>query len=84
MNKTYKVVFGSGLAWVNVFFVQVESWQGECHAIDKLIDRFEDTEDTGYFCNPDEHNEDEYIIGGNHGLALYHGGLLSIELEGTA
>jgi len=79
MAKTFKISFGSGFAWKVVRFVQVEDWEHEQNAIDKMIDKFEDTEDMGFFVNPDEYPEDEYIIGGNHCLALYHGGNLHIE-----
>lgn len=52
--------------------------------IDALIDQMESEGNTGYLYTLDEveeegWNEDEYVIGGNHGLALYHGGNLHIE-----
>lgn len=54
--------------------VVVDSFESEQDAVDKLIDKLEAEGSTGCFVNPDEYNEDEYVIGGNHGLALYTGG----------
>lgn len=47
--------------------------------LDACIDKLESEGKTGCFVNPDEYNEDEYVIGGNHGLALYTGGNFSID-----
>ena len=60
--------------------VTVDSFETEQDAVDKLIDQLEADGCDGCFVNPDEYNEDEYVIGGNHGLALYHGGNFYIEL----
>lgn len=53
--------------------------------VDILIDRLEEKEE-GFFLNwsdtieeGGEHYEDEYVIGGNHGRLLYHGGNFRIE-----
>jgi hypothetical protein len=46
--------------------------------VDKLIDNLEEEGYTGCFCNPDDYNEDEYVIGGNHSLALLHHGNFQI------
>ena len=62
-----------------------EDFQHEQDALDKLVDSLEDTEQTGYFIPYEDlydYGEDEYCIAGNHSLYLYHGGLLSVELEG--
>lgn len=63
--------------------ITVDSFESEQDAVDKLIDKLEAEGSTGCFVNPDEYNEDEYVIGGNHGLALYHGGNFMIEEAGS-
>lgn len=54
--------------------------------IDTLIDRLESEGKTGCFIDwtetvdeGGEHYEDEYVVDGNHGLLLYHGGNFMIE-----
>lgn len=63
--------------------VTVDNFESEQDAVDKLIDKLESEGSTGCFVDPDEYNEDEYVIGGNHGLALYHGGNFHIEETGS-
>lgn len=63
--------------------ITVDSFESEQDAVDKLIDKLEAEGNTGCFVDPDDYNEDEYVIGGNHGLALYHGGNFMIEETGS-
>ena len=85
--KTYKINFSNGTAWLTTRIIRVEDWEAEQDAIDKMIDELEEEGYDGYFIDIDEIvanggdiEEDEYIIGGNHGRLLYHGGYLTIEL----
>lgn len=79
--RTYEIGFGNGTAWMNVEKVTIEDYECEQNAIDKIIDKLEEEGSEGCFLKPEEiaenggeHYEDEYIIGGNHGRILYHGG----------
>lgn len=65
--------------------VEVEDYETEQDAVDKMIDTLEENGDEGYFLNESEitenggeHYNDEYVIGGNHGRILYHGGNFNI------
>lgn len=73
----------------SIFYV---SCNNEMDGIDFIIDYLEDKGLEGWFINVDIDNEDyiidmeenkyysdEYIIGGNHGKYLYHGGNFRIE-----
>lgn len=80
--KTYRIAFGSGLAWPVVCFETVEEWQSEGDAIDKMIDGLELCHGTNIFLTPEELselNDAEYFSGGNHGLSLRHYGIFNIE-----
>ncbi len=84
--KTYKISFGNGTAWLETEIVKVEDYEHEQDAIDKMIDKLESEGKEGLFLtendlieNGGDHYDDEYIIGGNHGRILYHGGELRIE-----
>ena len=82
--KTFKITFGNGSAWAEVHHVQVEDFEHEQDAVDKLIDKFERTDCTGFLLTQDdmdsgEYYSDEYVVGGNHGLGLHHYGLFRIE-----
>ncbi|HHX66886.1 MAG TPA: hypothetical protein GX708_02375 [Gallicola sp.] len=85
--KNFKITFGNGTVWVNEEVVTVENFENEQTAIDKMIDKLEEEGEEGCFLTWEQiseeggdYNEDEYIIGGNHGRILYHGGILNIEL----
>ena len=83
-NKRFKITFGNGTMYVVIRFVDVEPFECEQDALDKLIDSFERNGDEGYFITQKEIDEneiaeDQYIIGGNHGRYLYHHDLLLIE-----
>ena len=84
--KKYKINFGNGTAWLNTEIVEVEDYECEQDAVDKMIDKLESEGKEGLFLQPDEiqenggeHYDDEYVIGGNHGRILYHGGNFNIE-----
>lgn len=84
--KKYKITFGTGTAWTETRIIEVENFECEQDAIDKLIDELENEGSEGYFIpnyelseNGGEYFEDEYITGGNQGRNLYHGGNLIIE-----
>jgi hypothetical protein len=84
--REYKIAFGSGTHQPYVEKIRVEDYENEQDAIDKLIDKMEEEGNKGMFLtqeqlaeNGGEFHEDEYIIGGNHGRILYHGGILSVE-----
>ena len=76
----YEIQFGSGLAWLYTELVEAEHEQ---EAVGNLIDKLEAEGSTGIVVALDEIDkmdlyDDEYIIGGNHGLALLHYGQLLI------
>ena len=80
----YKVTFGSGLAWPIVRIVETEEWQSAQDALDILIDQLESEGCEGCFLSRNDldsgqYYEDEYVVGGNHGRALLHHGILLIE-----
>lgn len=82
--KNYKISIGTGLAWLHEETIEVEDYDCEQDALDKMIDGIEDRGETGLFKTMDEIeaeeiNDDEYIIGGNHGLCLMHYGSFAIE-----
>mgnify|MGYP000886263739 FL=1 len=84
--KKYKINFGNGTAWLNTEIVEVEDYECEQDAVDKMIDKLENEGSEGCFLDPSEITEnggtypdDEYIIGGNHDRILYHGGNFLIE-----
>ena len=84
--KKYEVIFGGGYGTREV--VEVEEETTDYGAIlDILIDRLEEEGKEGYFISWEEtseeggqYNDDEYVIGGNHGRILYHGGMFQINL----
>ena len=72
MTKTYAIYYGYHRS-----LIAVEDFECEQNALDKLIDILEKNNDIGCFIpfdELDEHHEDEYVIGGNHCLALRHDG----------
>jgi len=80
--RVVKITYGSGLPWVHTNLIELEDWECEQDAIDKLIDKLESENFTGMFINPDnidQFNADEYVTGGNHGLHLHHHGVFQIE-----
>ena len=84
--KDYKITFGSGTHRPYVEKVTIEDFETEQDTIDKLINKMEEEGNEGMFLahnqlaeNGGDFHEDEYVIGGNHGRILYHGGILSIE-----
>lgn len=84
--KTFKISFGNGTAWLEEETIEVEDYENEQDALDKMIDKLESEGKEGLFLQPDEiqenggeHYDDEYVIGGNHSRILYHGGNFSIK-----
>lgn len=84
--KSYNIYFGNGTIAPEEMIIQVEDSDNEQVAIDKLIDKLENdgceycfidwsqTQEEGGDCP-----ESEYVIGGNHGRLLYHGGMFLIK-----
>jgi len=80
--KSYKITIGTGLVWPHEEVIQVEDWECEQDALDRLVDKFESENQMGYFITNEEaaeYGEDEYTFTGNHGLNLLHCGDLYIE-----
>ena len=84
--KNYRITFGTGTAWTKNRIVEVEDWDSESEAMDKLIDILEEEGDESNFLKWEEtveeggnYYDDEYIIGGNHGRIFVHYGTLFIE-----
>ena len=78
----YLVIFGY---FSEVVEVEEETTNAQ-ELLDICIDRLEEQGNEGCFISwkdtieeGGEHYEDEYIIGGNHGRLLYHGGNFRIE-----
>lgn len=89
--KDYRITFGSGLHRPYVEKITVEDYEHEQDVVDDLIDKMELEGNEGMFLthgqlieNGGDFHEDEYIIGGNHGRILYHGGILSVEELGDS
>jgi len=83
--KSYKITIGTGLVWPHEEVIQVEDWECEQDALDRLVDKFESENQMGYFITNEEaaeYGEDEYTFTGNHGLNLLHYGELYIEEVG--
>jgi hypothetical protein len=85
--KQFKILFGNSTYLLTEKIIEVEDYENEQTAVDKMIDELENEGCEGCFLSYDElfenggdYHEDEYIIGGNHGRILYHGGELRIEL----
>lgn len=77
--KNYKIVYGY---YSNV--IEVEDFEYEQDALDKLIDKLESEGCIGLVMTQEQidiegYNEDEYITGGNHCLCLHHAGNFYIE-----
>lgn len=84
--KRYEVYFGNGTAFLVKREVEVEEWECEQDALDRVIDELEAEGSEGYFIPYEDTKEgggevyeDEYVTGGNSGRLLYHGGHLRIE-----
>jgi hypothetical protein len=74
--KTYKIATIHGEKTIIV-----EDFQCEQDALDKMVDQMEENGDEYAFLTDEDlvdYYEDEYIIAGNHGRILYHGGHLTI------
>lgn len=84
VDTVYQFIIENG-----VFYVACSD---EIEGLDLIIDHLEDKKLDGWFIEVDVDNEnyiidtdgnkyydDEYIIGGNHGRYLYHGGNFRIE-----
>lgn len=77
--KKYSITLGLGLN----FKIEVEEWENESDALDKLIDELENEGCEMFFISDediDNYCDDEYICGGNHGRNLLHNGYLHIEI----
>lgn len=81
----YKVLYGNGTAWYSEELVEMDYPTTDYGAIvDKAIDQIEEREGkSSALWDLDEienagYNEDEYVVGGNHGLALLHYGNFEI------
>ena len=85
--KKYNISFGNGTAWLETRIIEVEDFEHEQDALDKMIDKLENEGSEGYFItleetqeNGGDYYEDEYIIGGGSGRILLHYGNFNIEL----
>lgn len=80
----YEVMYGNGTAWMSTEIVEMDERTTDYGAVlDKAIDQIEEREGVGYALKhideaEEEYNEDEYVVGGNHGLALVHYGNFEI------
>lgn len=87
----YEVMYGNGTAWMSTEIVEMDERTTDYGAIlDKAIDQIEEREGLAdplhklsCLMTLDEVekeglNEDEYVVGGNHGLALVHYGNFTI------
>lgn len=80
----YEVMYGNGTAWMSTEIVEMDERTTDYGAVlDKAIDQIEEREGVGNtlrYINEaeEEYNEDEYVVGGNHGLALIHYGNFNI------
>ena len=78
--KSYRIIHD-----YHVSIVEVEDFQCEQDAVDSLINHLESEGCEGCFLSHEdvEHPDgiacDMYVIGGNHGRYLYHGGNFRIE-----
>lgn len=80
--KTYEITYGSGLAWINKETIEVEDFEYEQDAVDRLIDKLETEGNDGQLIPHNEidcYDEDQYVAGGNHGRCLVHYGYFQIE-----
>ena len=79
----YEIQFGSGMGLYP--YIDIIEADNEQEAVDNMIDRIEaDEYIVGIVITLDEidetgYHDDEYIIGGNHGLALLHYGQFLIK-----
>lgn len=82
----YKVLYGSGTAWLNEEIVEVDEPTTDYGAILNIaIDQIEARGEENAFITLNDtveyggkYYEDEYVIGGNHGRLLLHHGELNI------
>lgn len=79
--KFLKITWGTGTMYTRCTHMVIEDWENEQDAVDKLIDSLEQEHDSSVIKYTDdiELGEDEYLIGGNHGLVLMHYGTFDIE-----
>ena len=81
----YEIMYGNGTAWMSTEIVEMDERTTDYSAIlDKAIDQIEERDGSlSQLMTLDEVeeeglNEDEYVVGGNHGLALVHYGNFTI------
>lgn len=83
VNAVFEEEDQFAISWgTNPLNTSIETARNEQDAIDALIDRLEAKNDASVIDSAKAAKEyycDTYIIGGNHGLALIHDGLLNIE-----
>lgn len=76
----YKFIIGSGLYRPYIFYAY---GYNEQDALDKIIDQLEHDDNSNIYTFDEVENEglydDEYVVGGNHGVALRHYGEFRIE-----
>jgi hypothetical protein len=84
--KKYRITFRTGTYESATRIVEVEDFECEQDALDKMIDELEAEGSEGYFLKWEDtteegsdHYEDEYIVGGNHGRILHHYGIFNIK-----
>lgn len=80
--KNYKITIGTGTMYTESFEESVEDFQYEQDAVDQLIDKLEEQGDSSVISIDQAEKDlssDEYVIGGNHGLALTHYGTFYIK-----
>ena len=80
--KIFEITIGSGMWQPYVFNIETEDFECAQDAFDKLVDKLESDGDIGLFIPPEEiecYNEDQYSVGGNHGLYVLHDGIFYIK-----
>lgn len=83
----YVLRYGNGTAWLSQEIVEIEEETSDYGVVlDKAIDQMEERGETGQFIEYEDTvegggdiYEDEYVVGGNHGLILLHHGSFEIE-----
>ena len=79
--RRFKITIGSGIFEPFVFNIETEDFECAQDALDKLVDQLEAEGSEGLFIPPEEidcYNEDQYVIGGNHGRYVLHNGVFDI------
>ncbi len=79
--RKFNIMIGSGLFQPFIFDVEVEDFECAQDAFDKVVDQMEREGNDGLFIPANEigcYNEDQYVVGGNHGRYVLHDGVFQI------